>query len=1296
MNLRSSLSPSVLATEPDNGIKQGVSLTGGLGRHLLFWFLGMALIPTLFVVWLFHSQALLALNRNASAYVQTVMQLKHQIAENLIRDEAAKLRAHAGSIASVDFFDALMRANYLFDQSLPQEPLEAVADPSIAMEKKIADLDRLGAAYLHELSLLLKDSHHRDVYFIRADGRVLFSQDHPQIMGQYITKGNAASSKLVQSLKTLGQQGGVVFSDIGESPFVMGKQAGFLSQKLRDHRGRFIGFISLELDVTLFDDMLNDDQSTGQGSLTYLMGTDGLKRTNLDSSAAYGSSSVRLNTPLLEDWRRRLQAQSGAVNGVGITPERGTFKYYNRQGEAVIAMYQPVHVYGVELALVTEMQASSVVVEDFWLSKWLIVGVLGTLIIVFVATRIALNNTALPIAVLSNWGRDLARGDLYKQNLPMPNNEIRELQNIFNALVESLQQATEVSKSIAQGDFSREVPVRGERDQLGRALLAMTETLRTGVSVAVSVSSGDFSARVPVKGKRDRFGMALNEMIVSLQLADDQKRHDDWLSVGQSQLNVLLREEQSPNILADYVLSMICSYLSIPIAVMYFADEDDVQRLRLVSRYAYTTGRRVSNTFEFGEGVVGQAAKQRKTIKMSPVPEGYLSVESGLGEATPRCLVAVPLVLNGRVVGVMELGAFEAFGEDRMALIDSVTENIGIAIERARNRESLEELLQATRKQTQELEVQREELQATNDFLEIQKREIQDKKIKIEVGNQELAEKADELQEASRYKSEFMANMSHELRTPLNSMLILARDLEDNHHHHLDTHEVESARVIGKSGRDLLELINNILDLSKAEAGQMRANRHDVNLDSLLDDLKSQFKPLAQDKNLTLTFRREPEVPADIYTDGQKLAQILRNLLSNAIKFTSEGEVSLRVHGDLTAMYGRGPGDALLFDVADSGIGIPQEKQQKVFQAFSQGDGSISRRFGGTGLGLSISRGFADLLGGGLALRSVEGEGSTFTLRLDGATLGLMQDQRDSLGLGYVAVKESPAVDSRTKNATGLEFEPVLLLGSTQQSEVSILLAEHDVPVRYELWNEDYISALSARDFSSVILDLVSMPRGKHDHPNLVDFLRNCQQHLEGIAPIIVLLTEGPAAELEQDLEQCGCICIICDGDYQARLKGEIALLVRHAKEQAASQTFASLVSGEGAKDDCLGDDMQGLKVLIVDDDLRNTFALSKLLRRCGMDVTLADNGAMALEKLEEDPDQDVVLMDLMMPVMDGYQAMEKIRQQSRFAQLPILAITAQTMPEYLEKSIQFGASDYLSKPVHVNDLMAKMRPWLN
>jgi signal transduction histidine kinase len=645
-----------------------------------------------------------------------------------------------------------------------------------------------------------------------------------------------------------------------------------------------------------------------------------------------------------------------------------------------------------------------------------------------------------------------------------------------------------------------------------------------------------------------------------------------------------MQGQRDPLAVAQLIMAELTPVVNAQHGAFYLLEGDRLRMLAGYGRAALSPDDESEITFRLGDGLVGQVAAQRKQILLSQVPGGYLRIGSGLGSADPASLIVLPVLFENQVLAVIEIASFQQFTEIQLAFLNQIMESVGVTVNTIIANSVTEDLLGKSRQLTSQLEERSEELQSQQEelrrsnaelaekaaLLARQNKDIEVKNSEIEQARQALQERADQLALASKYKSEFLANMSHELRTPLNSLLILARLLSDNNEGNLTVKQIEFAETIHGAGSDLLGLISDILDLSKIEAGRMDVQASPIALSSLVEYVEATFRPLTAEKGLDFAVRLDPRAPAELHTDEQRLQQVLRNLLSNAAKFTTEGTVELRISVSEQIHVGDGEevvtlAKAVAFEVADTGIGIAEDKLRIIFEAFQQADGTISRKFAGTGLGLSISREIAHLLGGAITVQSTLGRGSVFTLYLP------LEPPIQAISVPRVRVPEQRG-----------------LLGVAD---------DHGAPG----------DAASRRPASA-----------------------NGRRPQQGAEP-------APR--------------------YTGRFDGEV--------------------------------------VLVVDDDVRNVFALTSVLEQHGLTVRYAENGLEAIDMLERADRIDLVLMDIMMPEMDGYTTMRAIRRMERFADLPIIALTAKAMQGDREKAVDAGASEYVTKPVVTGQLLDLIRLWL-
>ena len=942
-------------------------------------------------------------------------------------------------------------------------------------------------------------------------------------------------------------------------------------------------------------------------------------------------------------------------------------------------------------------------------------------------------------------------------------------------------------------------------------------------------------------------GLGLTGLVGFLILRSEAaRRQEDWLQTGRVGLSKAMLGDQPINQLGDNILSYLCRYLDAHAGAAFSRDRNGPYRR--MSTYGVPAEAKILDHFASGEGLLGQAAVEGRSILVRDVPDGYLAIGSAFGEGKPRHLVIAPAYVDGSTNAVLEFGFVHPLKEDALSLLEQMSEGIGIAVRSANYRAELQNFLEETQRQAEELQAQGEELRVSNEELEEQGRALRELQSRLELQQAELEQtnsqleeqtqqlesqrddlervneivrlRARELEQASQYKTDFLANMSHELRTPLNSLLILAKLLGDNEAGRLSEEQVRYALTIQSSGNDLLILINDILDLSKIEAGHMEIKPEPLALARLTKDLTNLFTPIAKKKNLEFRVEVAPECPAYIETDDQRLEQVLRNLLSNAFKFTEQGKVELSVR--------RASEGQIALSVADTGIGISEDKQNTVFEPFRQADGTISRKYGGTGLGLSICRELVRLLGGTLALRSVEGQGSTFTVlvpetfsaakvqpraeapRAPPAPLAIetpqpvaapaatrrperhVEDDRERLTgqrrvlliveddqsfarilrdlsheMGFeclvagsatealaLATEVLPSAvvldvglpdhsglwvldrlkrDVRTRHipvhvvsatdsaqtalslgAIGYALKPVkhedltevlkkletklaqrmrrvLIVedDAVQRDAVRRLLGSHEVETVAAATAAECLLLLKNQTFDCMVLDL-SLPDASGY--SLLETLS--QEGAYSFPPVIVYTGRDLSGEEEQRLRRYSKSIIIKGAKSPERLLDEVSLFLHQVISDLPDEQQRMIRQARNR--DAL---LEGRRILVVEDDVRNVYSLTSVLEPRGARVQIARNGREAIEEIDKSFKEgsaiDLVLMDVMMPVMDGLIATEKIRQNPDWRKLPIIMLTAKAMPDDQERCLSAGANDYMAKPLDVEKLLSLIRVWM-
>ncbi|MEV0589997.1 HAMP domain-containing protein [Nonomuraea cavernae] len=923
----------------------------------------------------------------------------------------------------------------------------------------------------------------------------------------------------------------------------------------------------------------------------------------------------------------------------------------------------------------------------------------------------------------------VAKGDLTRKIDVDARGEILELKTTINTMVDQLSsfaaEVTRVAREVgSEGRLGGQAEVEGVSgtwkrltENVNELAGNLTRQVRAIAKVTSAVTSGDLTRSITVDAEGELADLKdnINSMVKSLRETTRANEEQDWLKSNLARISGLMQGHRDLATVAELVLNDLAPLVSAQYGAFFLAEESE---LELISAYGYPADPDRPTRFRMGETLVGQAARSHKTIAMTDIPAGYITVASGLGRTQPASVVVLPIVVEEQVLGVIELASVYAFTPVHRAFLDQLMETIGVnlntIVANARTDELLVESQRLTAElqaRSEELQNQQEELQHSNSELEekarllaSQNQDIEAKNLEIEQARQELEDRAQQLSIASKYKSEFLANMSHELRTPLNSLLILAQLLAQNHTRNLTPKQVEYAGIIHSAGSDLLQLINDILDLSKVEAGKMDINPERVSLRHLLDYVEATFQPMTTQKNLDFRITTASGVPVDVVTDDSRLRQVLRNLLSNAVKFTETGSVELRIEpaaqSELPVSV-RPHGAAVAFRVIDTGIGIPEQQLEVIFGAFQQADGTTSRKYGGTGLGLSISREIAYLLGGAITARSTPGQGSEFTLYLpiarpdfaEGSIKPAAVESADTAqGQDETHEPAPPRPAQQQRRLLVIEHRPRGLLSLVAESVVTELSPDRDKSIEIvTAEGEEAAATLAAEPCHCIVLDL--------DMPEQAAY--RLLEAMDGdpalrTVPVLAYHNRRAHPQHEADLEARAARQPLELLSGLDELRERIALHLSADQPGDVLPLLRTETVEVAAPEAAVDGSLTGRTVLVVDDDARNLFAITSMLEIHGLRVRHAENGRMGIDALLAHPDIDLVLMDVMMPEMDGYTATMKIREMPEYAELPIITVTAKAMPGDQEKSLAAGASDYVTKPVDADQLITCIRHWMS
>jgi len=1018
------------------------------------------------------------------------------------------------------------------------------------------------------------------------------------------------------------------------------------------------------------------------------------------------------------------------------------------------------------------------------------------------------------------------------------------INNMTGTLATFADQVTTVAREVGvEGRLGGQANVPGAagtwKDLTGNVnLLAdnLTNQVRAIAEVATAVTKGDLtrSIQVEASGEVAELKDNINTMIDNLRLTTDRNTEQDWLKTNLARFTSMLQGQRDLTTVGQKLLSELAPLVSAQQGVIYQMETEESAGMVLLSAFAADGQDGHLRRIRLGEGLVGQCAAEKKRMLITDLPENTVPIRSGLFEAVPRNVIVLPVLFEDHVKAVIELASLNSFTASHLAFLEQLTASIGIVLNSIEATMQTEGLLKQSQQLATELQTQQRELQQTNEQLAQKAQQLAEQNVEVERKNQEieqargaLEEKAKELALTSKYKSEFLANMSHELRTPLNSILVLGQQLTDNPDGNLTPKQVEFARTIHGAGTDLLNLISDILDLSKIESGTVSVEAEEVFFASLLDMVGRPFRHEAENRRLTFEVLSDPHLTRSLVTDSKRLQQVLKNLLSNAFKFTEQGGVQLSVSLAAAGWSDDHPilnaaASVVSFEVTDTGIGIPSEKQRIIFEAFQQADAGTSRKYGGTGLGLAISRELASLLGGEIQLRSTPGKGSTFTLYLpqtyvgpsvstvatadrkarsttpplqlsavrttevavehvaddrnnlqpddpvlliveddphyarvlcdlsrdtgfkvlvamrgtealalarefhpaavsldvflpdmlgwtvlnhlkqDPATrhipvqmLTLDEDRHHGLARGAFAFVTKPttpeglaAALTRIKEYSTPRRKRLLVVEDNPAEQLSIreLLGYDDIDVTVAASGGEALSTLAEQPFDCAVLDLRLPDMSGFD---VLERLRDIPSLSD--LPVVVFTGKELSSEEDARLHTLARSVVVKGVESPERLLDETALFLHRVVANLPAEK-QKMLDRLHRSDDAL----VGKKVLVVDDDVRNIFALSSVLERRGMTVLTAGTGREAIATLESTPDLAIVLMDIMMPEMDGYETMQVIRQNVLFRRLPIIALTAKAMKGDREKCLEAGASEYLAKPVNTEQLLSALRMWLH
>ncbi len=1428
------------------GKKEEGAMLGRLGMNLLVWFLLLSLVPLSIVGIISYQKAKKSLYDQALNSLSVATKLKTAYIHSYITHVETELTLQSMLNSNKRFLNLVSRSFRASEMPLTQ----FVKSDTWEMVTEFDSRDLRAYEVGQEID---------DLIFLDNEGNILYTTQGEKDLGTNIFSGEYAGTRLGKACRDALEKKDMVYSDIERYPPIFNDLAYFLVNPILGKDKKPLGILAFRLSLAKIDKILKDQTGLGKSGETYLVGKDFLMRSNSRFLKDDTILSMRVDSTLTKNWvlhlgEKREGEKTGKPGGGSGT---GAGIYENYRGEKVVGMYETLKIAGTDMAVIGEIGVREAFAPAKSLGEIMAILLAVTGLVVLLISVILTRKIVDPVRRLSDWARRVASGNLSVEEIKTPDNEIGNLYSCFIELVRSFQEVADVSEGISKGNFSRTLTIRSDQDILGESVNMMCENLRDLVNKANMISAGEHSIKMTPLSEDDELGVALYNMTETLKETIEENRRQNWLKSGKSGVNDAIRGEPALETLGEKVVKYIVEYLNAQMGALYVRDNEDC--FTLCGSYAMSQGTAPARHFESGEGLVGQVAKDGEMRVLSN-PEGDEgSVRTGFMNIHPSSVLLSPLKTGDDVRGVIEIASTEKFSDREIEFITRIGESIAIGIASSMSREKMKDLLGKTQKQAVELQgreedlgiknreleeqtralklseerlqSQQEELRQINEeleeqtmalkeseihlqkkqeelkranrdlmeraeVLETQKEEIRKINEDIEKAHRVVEEKAKALELSGKYKSEFLANMSHELRTPLNSIIVLSQLLGENKEGTLSHTQVEFAHTIHGASKDLLSLINDVLDLSKVEAGKMDLDIERVSLMEFASRMEMLFGQVAVSKGISFDMVVETGIPEWIETDRGKVEQIVKNLLSNAFKFTGEGGVTV------TLRKTPGVESSVTISVADTGIGIAEKKLQVIFEAFQQEDGGTSREYGGTGLGLSISLKLAKLLGGDLSVQSEKGRGCEFILalpeRFKGMNEELRTEEKTSHGEGEgenearrVLVGEQPLRDDRNVISEG---DSVLLMIGFLREDSRLLLHEGRSRGYMCLIAEDGVAGEHFADFYTPSGIVINLDMEGEDGMALLHTLGNldsldhvplvCVSETEGeeealakgakgwigsenmrkdVEPLFGLLKkrssslqvrilgdrdigrsvsellgngeltvsyEGP---LDTGASHCGWQSVDClilaplpgrddlscylqkfeaefpdintptivyssggiDGKGSKKIDGLSS--PRRVRVCTSPEELQGLFLHRGSFPDNGGSPLfEGKTALVVDDDMRNVFALTSLLEREGMRVIIGKDGRESLECIRKNPETDIVLMDIMMPEMNGFDAICEIRKEERFEKLPIIAVTAKAMKGDRDKCIKGGADDYLAKPVDNRKLLSIMKVWLN
>lgn len=1423
----------------------------GVGKSLLIWFMAISIVPLSIVSFVNFLNAYQGLTIVTDKSLTSSSLLRAKYLATFFNEAKDYLEITSGLEDNDKLIDSIHKA---------------LSSKGISM-KVFAQTDEyknLVSGLKNDLKEHLVNIGYQDQIIVDANGEVLFSVTNPYLIGQNIFADTLyKTSRLTNTIKRSFREDKILFSDLERFKPSGNTISGFFIKTIKTGN-QITGADVVQFSVDQLNKIIGEVGGYGETGDAFILGSDLYLRT----ATRFGYNSeiltkrvVNTKTKMWKDYINHINEPSFLISHELDKEKVSTYNSDNNV-KYVLGIYRyldSLEPYGVKWALFEEIEHDEAFAYARRLSDYVKLSFILTFLLVLLVSILVTRWFVSPIKHLSSWGKEVASGKLEIKTIKAPKNEIGEMKDTFKTLVNSFLNYASVTKLMAKGDFAEKVRIRSDEDVLGKSINQMVESFRSVIKQANKIAKGDYSAIIEPRSENDSLGKALYSMTETLRTNDIQIKEQNWLKNGLANLDKTLKGHTDIEKLSDDILSFLCRYLDAQSGVLYLTDEQNT--LHLQSTFALTEDEiKKARKLKKGEGLPGQVLKESKRLLIKAEDGKNLPDVSLVSDKKSNAeLLVVPFSYKDAVVGVIELATINHFTGLHLTFLDRGMVDVALSVVTLQSYIKVKELLEKTQIQARELEVQQEELRQTNEELQEQTKALkkseeilQSQKEELKVTNEELEErsnalklqrdaikkknreleqvrkeiekKAKDLEIASQYKSEFLANMSHELRTPLNSIIVLSQLMTENKVKNLTEKQIEFVSTIHSSGMDLLDLINDILDLSKIESGKLEVNLEQLYLEDLISSTKKIFEPIIEKKGLKFITKLDKDLPDYIITDIQRVQQIIKNLLSNAIKFTEKGSITLEISKPDSGIdfvnKNLKPENTVAVSVIDTGIGIPSEKQGVIFEAFRQADGTTSRRFGGTGLGLSISKNFSSLLGGEMKLESEENNGSTFTLLLpfeapkitdthfpemlskkvksssnkkkresseDEKVTAILDDKRridendrviliieDDINFskvlmnlahdhGFKVIIASTGeiglfyADYYVPNAIildmglpGINGYKVLekLKGNAKIRHIPvhfISAADRDIevfkmgavgyltkPVNKKLLDNmfDRIETILSKPVKKLLIvedeeimrksiinlmrneniEITAVEEGNAAYAKLKVETYDCmildlglvdmtgfellekmeKNNIAGNLPVVIYTGKDLSKKETKILEKYSKSIILKGAQSFERLLSETTLFLHQAKAELPESKQEMIEKVQGS-DNIL----ENKTILLVDDDMRNVFALSSLLEGYKAKVIVGRNGKIGLEKLKKHPETDLILLDIMMPEMDGYEVMKFIRKNKKFKDIPIIAITAKAMKEDREKCLAAGANEYLSKPIDSDKLISLLRVWL-